>query len=186
MAEIAVNVAVMQDGMILLTQREDLETWVLPSGGVEDGESLAQAAIRETKEETGLDVELTGLVGVYSRLGNFFPGHMVLFAARPIGGKIQCQEGETISVEWFPLEKLPTLLAPGHKRRITDAMAGISGVAVLQKIAIPVLPEKLTRKRLMGLRDNSGLARQEFSRLLIEQAEIREINEVSGIHGETQ
>ena len=50
MSSFAVNVAVMQYGKILLTQREDFETWVLPSGRVEEGESLAQAAIRETKE----------------------------------------------------------------------------------------------------------------------------------------
>ena len=69
MPGIAANVAVIQDGKILLTKREDFEVWCLPSGGVEDGESLAEAAIRETKEETGVDVELTRLVGVYSRLG---------------------------------------------------------------------------------------------------------------------
>ncbi len=56
MSNVSVNVAVMQEGRILLTQREDFETWVLPSGRVEEGESLAQAAIREAKEETGIDV----------------------------------------------------------------------------------------------------------------------------------
>ncbi|MBL8103104.1 MAG: NUDIX domain-containing protein, partial [Anaerolineales bacterium] len=84
MAGLAVNVAVIHEDKILLTQREDFETWILPSGGVEDGESIAQAAIRETKEETGLDVELTRLVGVYSRISNMSPGYMVLFAAKPI------------------------------------------------------------------------------------------------------
>ena len=90
MPGLAVNVAVIQDNKILLTQREDFETWILPSGGVEDGESIAQAAIRETKEETGLDVELTGLVGIYSRLGNMVPVHAVLFTATPVGGEIKC------------------------------------------------------------------------------------------------
>jgi len=89
MSALAVNVAVIQDGKILLTQREDFGTWILPSGGVEDGESIAQAAIRETKEETGLDIELTRLVGVYSRLSNMSLGYMILFAAKPIGGKIK-------------------------------------------------------------------------------------------------
>ncbi|MEB2334173.1 MAG: NUDIX domain-containing protein, partial [Anaerolineaceae bacterium] len=107
MAGLAVNVAVIHEGKILLTQREDFETWILPSGGVEDGESLAQAAIRETKEETGLDVELTRLVGVYSRLSNMSPVHAVLFSAKPIGGEIRCQEGETIAVEWFSFDSIP-------------------------------------------------------------------------------
>lgn len=55
MPEIAVNVAVIQDHKILLTQREDFETWILPGGGMEPGESVAQAAMRETKEETGVE-----------------------------------------------------------------------------------------------------------------------------------
>src|SRR6266498_1956919 len=87
MTNLAVNVAVIHEGKILLTQREDSELWILPSGGVEDGESLAQAAIRETKEETALDVELTRLVGIYSRLGNCPPGTTVYFPAKQIGGK---------------------------------------------------------------------------------------------------
>src|SRR5512132_2124452 len=98
MTNLAVNVAVIHNGKILLTKREDFETWILPSGGVEAGESFAQAAIRETKEETGLDVELTRLVGIYSRVGNVSPGYMILFAAKPIDGEIKCQPSETIEV----------------------------------------------------------------------------------------
>jgi len=43
MSKIAVNVAVLQDNKILLTQRDDFETWILPGGGVEEGESVAQS-----------------------------------------------------------------------------------------------------------------------------------------------
>ncbi|MDP1545963.1 MAG: NUDIX domain-containing protein [Anaerolineales bacterium] len=181
MKGLAVNVAVVHDGKILLTQREDFETWILPSGGVEEGESIAQAAIRETKEETGLDVELTRLVGVYSRLSNMSPVHAVLFAAKPIGGEIKCQEGETIAVEWFAFDEIPSPLSAGHKRRIEDVIAGISGVAVLQEIKLPAMPEKMTRKELMELRDTSGLSRQDFYLQLFEQAEIKEKVEVSGM-----
>jgi ADP-ribose pyrophosphatase YjhB (NUDIX family) len=181
MAEIAVNVAVIRENRILLTKREDFETWILPSGGVEDGESIAHAAIRETKEETGLDVELTGLVGVYSRLGNMSPGHMVLFVARQIGGKIRCQEGETIAVEWFAFDEIPSPLSAGHKRRIEDAIAGVRGVAVLQEIRLPTLPEKMTRKELLGIRDNSGLSRQDFYIQLLDQAKLMEEVEVKGV-----
>jgi ADP-ribose pyrophosphatase YjhB (NUDIX family) len=178
MSNLAVNVAVLHEGKILLTQREDFETWILPSGGVEDGESLAQAAIRETKEETGLDVELTRLVGVYSRLGSWSNGYMVLFAAKPIGGEIKCQEGETIAVEWFAFDEIPDPLSLGHKRRIQDAIAGASGVVVLQEIGLPKIPHKLTREELYELRDRSGLPRQEFYLQMMENMQIRETLEV--------
>ena len=175
---LAVNVAVLHENKILLTQREDFETWILPSGGVEEGESLAQAAIRETKEETGLDVELTRLVGVYSRLGSFSPGYMVLFAARPIGGEIRCQPGETIAVEWFNFDQLPSPLSAGHKRRIADAISGASGVAVLQEINLPEFPTSLSHEQLVEMRDRSGLSRQEFYEKFMEHAEYRETVEV--------
>lgn len=181
MAEIAVNVAVVHEGKILLTKREDFETWILPSGGVEDGESLAQAAIRETKEETGFDVELTRLVGVYSRLGSWSPGYMVLFAAKPIGGEPKCQEGETIAVEWFAFDEIPEPLSAGHKRRIKDAIAGVTGVVVLQEFKLPAMPEKITRKELLELRDKSGLSKRDFYLRMLERAEMNEKVEVAGI-----
>lgn len=181
MAGLAVNVAVMHEDKILLTQREDFETWILPSGGVEDGESLAQAAIRETKEETGLDVELTRLVGVYFRLSNMSPVHAVLFSAKPIGGEIKCQEGETIAVEWFSFDSIPSPLSAGHKRRIENAISGVTGVTVLQEFKLPAMPEKITRSELIELRDKSGLSRQGFYVQMFERAELIEKVEVSGI-----
>ncbi|HNQ94106.1 MAG TPA: NUDIX domain-containing protein [Anaerolineales bacterium] len=181
MAGLAVNVAVIHEGKILLTQREDFETWILPSGGIEDGESIAQAAIRETKEETGLDVELTRLVGVYSRLSNMSPGYMVLFVAKPIGGEIKCQEGETIAVAWFSFDSIPSPLSAGHKRRIEDAISGVTGVTVVQEFKLPAMPEKITRNELIELRDKSGLSRQDFYVQMFEQSELNEKVEVSGI-----
>ena len=178
MPGLAVNVAVIQNEKILLTKREDFETWILPSGGVEDGESLAQAAIRETKEETGLDIELTSLVGVYSRISNISPGYMVLFAAKPVGGEIKCQEGETIAVEWFDFDKIPSPLSLGHKRRIEDAIEGASGVVVLQEYTLPAMPEKITQYGLFELFAKSGLSRQEFYLKMIDGAEAKEIVEV--------
>ena len=184
MSGLAVNVAVIHEGKILLTQRDDLETWILPSGGVEDGESIAQAAIRETKEETGLDVELTRLVGVYSRLSNMPPVYAVLFTAKPIGGEIKCQAGETIAVEWYNFNEISSPLSAGHKRRIEDAISGVSGVSVLQEFTIPAIPEKITRKELMELRDSSGLSRQDFYIKLFENAELKETTEVLGFKEE--
>ena len=181
MSGIAVNVAVIQDNKILLTKRDDFETWILPSGGVEDGESVAQAAIRETKEETGLDVELTRLIGIYFRKGGIFNNHIVLFTAKPVGGKIQCQPGETIAVEWFPFDQIPSPLSIGHKRRIEDVIDGVGGgFCITQDLNLPNYP-RVGQQELYALRDRSGLSRQEFYLQIIEDAIVNEDIEVGNV-----
>jgi ADP-ribose pyrophosphatase YjhB (NUDIX family) len=178
MSSVAVNIAVMYEGKILLTQREDFETWVLPSGRVEEEESFAQAAIREAKEETGIDVELTHLVGIYSRLGNMETSYTAVFAARPVGGAPKLQQGETIAVDWFPFEELPAPLSVGQLRRIRDAIGGARGVAVRQEVHSSRLPDKITKEELYELRDRSGMPRQNFYLRMFENAEIKETVEV--------
>jgi ADP-ribose pyrophosphatase YjhB (NUDIX family) len=60
----SVNVVVVNDaGDILMIRRSDNENWAVPGGAIDLGESMTQAAIRETKEESGIDCEITGLVG---------------------------------------------------------------------------------------------------------------------------
>ncbi|MFJ7593514.1 NUDIX domain-containing protein [Streptomyces sp. NPDC097617] len=54
------------EGSILLQRRTDNDLWALPGGGMDLGDSLPGTAVREVKEETGLDVEITGLVGTYT------------------------------------------------------------------------------------------------------------------------
>jgi len=181
MPGIAVNVAVIKDDKILLTQREDFETWILPGGGVDEGESVAQAAIRETKEETGLDVDLTKLVGIYFRKSEIFNDHIVLFAANPIGGEIKCQPGETIAVEWFPFSQIPAPLSLGHRRRIKDVISNAGGgVCITQDLNLPNFPN-VSRKELYALRDQSGLSRQDFYLKLIDSAIAREVVEVGNV-----
>ena len=73
----SVNVVVVNDaGEILLIRRSDNDNWALPGGAIDLGESVAQAAIRETKEETGIDCEITGLVGIYTD-----PKHIILYTS---------------------------------------------------------------------------------------------------------
>ena len=62
------------DGRILLQRRADSGNWALPGGGMEMDESLADSLVREVKEETGLNVEVTGLVGTYTN-----PRHIIAY-----------------------------------------------------------------------------------------------------------
>ena len=180
MPQLAAIIAIIDNGKVLLTKREDFEVWCLPGGGVEDGESLAEAAMREAKEETGVDVEVTRLVGVYSRIGGMWSDvHAVLFAARPIGGELQVQPGETVEVAYFPFDEIPEEVLFGHKKRIEDAIQEVNGIAVKQELHMDDAG-KPTRKELYALRDQSGLSRQEFYLKRIARAEIREIIEVDG------
>jgi len=172
------GLAVIDDGKVLLTKREDFEVWCLPGGSVEDGESLAEAGIREAKEETGLDVELIRLVGVYSRLGGGMRDvHAVLYAARPVGGELMTQPNETIEVAFFPFDRLPEDLLFGHKKRISDAINHANGVSIRQEIKARD-PKQYTRKELYEARDRSGLSRQQFYLHRLAESEIIEVVEV--------
>jgi len=175
---LAVIVTVINNGKVLLTKREDFEVWCLPGGGVEDGESLAEAGIREAKEETGLDVELTRLVGVYSRIGGgMHDVHAVLYAARPVGGELKLQPGETVEVAYFPFDHLPSEMLFGHKKRISDAINNRNGMSVRQENN--VRDKKIyTRKEIYEARDRSGLTRQQFYLQRLEGADINEVVEV--------
>ncbi|MBI5304807.1 MAG: NUDIX domain-containing protein [Chloroflexi bacterium] len=87
---------------VLLIKREDFRIWVLPGGGIEPGETLEQAVIRETREESGYHVAIERLVGKYwhpqtSRGGNL----MHLFEARLIGGAPISRGPETRAVDFF-------------------------------------------------------------------------------------
>jgi ADP-ribose pyrophosphatase YjhB (NUDIX family) len=108
----SVNAIVTNDaGDVLLIRRSDNGNWALPGGAIDLGESLPQAAIRETAEETGIRCEITGLSGIYTD-----PGHLILytsngevrqefsvvFVARATGGQ-PTPSSESSEVRWVPL-----------------------------------------------------------------------------------
>lgn len=159
---IGANVAVFDGSQILLTLREDFRVWCLPGGHADPYESLAQAAIREVREETGLEVELTRLVGLYSRPG-WTNGlyHLALFAARPVGGTLRPDPHEVVEARYFDLDHLPDGLMIGQHQRILDAASGVIGVVRHEAtIYPPELP--IPRPELYAARDRSGLSPAEF------------------------
>ena len=107
----SVNVAVRNEaGDLLLIRRSDNGNWAMPGGAVELGESLTQAAVRETREESGIECEVTGLAGIYTD-----PRHVMLYTsdgearqefsvvltARATGGEPSASS-ETTRARWVP------------------------------------------------------------------------------------
>lgn len=132
-----VEIAIIQDNQILLTQRADLPVWCLPGGAVDAHESLAQAAIRETVEETGFSVALTRIVGVYSRPQWGEGAHSILFAAHPVGGNLLTTTNETVDAGFFAPNALPSTLLWWYHQRIADAFADRPVMAWTQNVEWP-------------------------------------------------
>ncbi len=120
---IGATIAIIEEGKVLLTKREDFEVWCLPGGQVDPGESMADAAVREAREETGLEVELTRLVCLSSRSGGGSDVHMPIFAARVAGGTLSPQVDEVIDIGYFSADELPDDLMPWHRQPALDALA---------------------------------------------------------------
>ncbi|MET8386508.1 NUDIX domain-containing protein [Streptosporangium canum] len=115
----SVNVVVTNDaGDILMIRRSDNNNWAVPGGAIDLGESLPQAAIRETLEETGITCEITGLVGTYTD-----PRHVILYTSngearqefsivltgRAIDGE-PTPSDESREVRWVPRDEVDSLL----------------------------------------------------------------------------
>jgi ADP-ribose pyrophosphatase YjhB (NUDIX family) len=134
---VAVTAVVTNDqGELLLQKRTDNELWGLPGGAMNIGESVGEAVIREVKEETTLDVEPTGVVGIYSD-----PGHVIAyadgevrqefsicFAARVVGGHIAVGDQESTEVRFVkPSEVDPLPMGQSTRLRIQHFLERRSG-----------------------------------------------------------
>lgn len=104
---------------VLLCHRRDYDLWNLPGGTLESEEAPWDGAKREIKEETGLDVEIEKLAGVYSKQGK---NEVVFsFICKVIGGKITLND-EADRIEYFDLDKLPANTSPNQVQRIFDTV----------------------------------------------------------------
>lgn len=119
-------------GRVLLQRRRDTGQWAIPMGKQELGETVAGCAVRETLEETGVTVEVTGILGIYSD-----PGHIVAYTdgevrqeyevillGRPVGGRPTVND-EASEVGWFTPGELAGLdIHPTQWRQLRDWLDG--------------------------------------------------------------
>ncbi len=110
--KIAATAIVHRQGRVLLIRRAGEVghgLWSMPGGYVDRGEPAEAAAVREAWEETGLEVAVEQLVGLFSEVGH--PVIVAAYAAREVGGALQAGP-EALEVGFFPLEQLPPLAFP--------------------------------------------------------------------------
>jgi 8-oxo-dGTP pyrophosphatase MutT (NUDIX family) len=128
------NVIVVDDeGRVLFIRRTDNGNLAVPGGGMDLGESIVDTAVRETKEETGIDVEITGLVGVYTN-----PRHVIhytsndevrqefsiVFVARPVAGE-PTTSSESSEVIWLdPTTLDDAQMHPSMRQRLAHFIEG--------------------------------------------------------------
>jgi len=112
---------------ILLIKRDTLPFkgyWALPGGRMEPNEPVEQTCIRETKEETGLDVEIVLKIGEYHEQGvkddveyDYYP---TCFVVKVVGGETRKQDSEIQEIQLFSLNDLPSPLAFEHDQMLQD------------------------------------------------------------------
>lgn len=113
-------------GWIALVHRKDNGLWALPGGGMEPGESIEDCAVREVEEETGLHVEITGLVGVYTNPrhvmkyddGEVRQQFSLCYTTRLLGGELAF-DSESTDIAWVEPDSIARLpMHPSMKLRI--------------------------------------------------------------------
>jgi ADP-ribose pyrophosphatase YjhB (NUDIX family) len=119
-------------GRVLLLRRSDSGRWTIPTGGLKKNETLTGCAMRECREETGLDIEIVRLAGLFSD-----PRHVIAYAdgevrqpvnacfeARPVGGELKIND-ESTEVMWASPAELDGLdIHPSIRRRIAHGLGG--------------------------------------------------------------
>ncbi len=126
----AAAVAIVDEGKLLLLRRKDNKKWTMPGGTLEFGESLSDCAVREVKEESGLSVEITDIIGTYTdpniRVaysdGEVRQEFTIVYAGKFVSDNVILDE-ESSAFCWVPFAEIDKYdLADSQRRRIIDAI----------------------------------------------------------------
>jgi ADP-ribose pyrophosphatase YjhB (NUDIX family) len=114
-----------EDREVLLLRHGYAPGWLLPGGGVERGESLVEAALRELREEAAIEAEEEPLLhGLFLNDRNFRGDHVACFVLRRFREGVFRPGLEVREARFFPVSSLPQSTTPGTIRRIAEVMAG--------------------------------------------------------------
>jgi 8-oxo-dGTP diphosphatase len=120
--KVAVASVIQRSGQVLMIRRANdpgYGLWSMPGGYVDRGEVAEEAAAREVREETGLEVEIERLIGLFSEAGQ--PVMVAAFLAREVGGVLQAGD-EALDVGFFDVQDLPPLAFPRDRLIITRCL----------------------------------------------------------------
>jgi len=127
--KVAVGTIIRTESSRLVFVRRAIEPgygkWVFPGGYVDRGEPLTVAAVREAREESGLDVRIDGLVNIYSYAGR--APIIVVYAATAVGGALCTDDDECLEIAEFEPEGIPwdDLAFPSTREGLRDYLAGL-------------------------------------------------------------
>lgn len=120
---------VRDDQVLLIRHRSGARPWGLPGGGVTRFERLAEAARREAAEETGADMRIEYLLGVYDRFEGGVTNYIAVFVGAPLSEPRPPRSLEIAEARFFLLRALPPTTDAGTRRRVDEYLAGEHGIS---------------------------------------------------------